>query len=152
LLSSAEVGNSRHAEESREVKAANERRGQRATGGAAAGTAPKDSSPLLFGVGDQAYEFECDIKVDEGTRAGLLLFYDQELYLGLGFEEKHFITHQYGQERGRPLNPYGRKLRMRLRNEHHIISFYTSADGSTWKRFDRGMEASGYHHNVRGGF
>ena len=22
----------------------------------------------------------------------------------------------------------------------------------SWKRFDRGMEVSGYHHNVRGGF
>jgi len=30
--------------------------------------------------------------------------------------------------------------------------FKTSDGGKTWKRFDRGMEVSGYHHNVRGGF
>mgnify|MGYP001218774254 CR=1 FL=1 len=42
---------------------------------------------------------------------------------------------------------------MRLRNTRHIVSFHTSGDGgATWKRFDRGMEVSGYHHNVRGGF
>ena len=118
----------------------------------AAGSAPKDSSPLLFVVGDRAYEIECDIDIDAGARAGLLLFYDRQLYCGLGFDEQNFVTHQYGLERGRPANPHGHKLRMRLRNDRHIVSFHTSADGMNWKRFDRGMEVSGYHHNVRGGF
>ena len=63
------------------------------------------------------------------------------------------MTHQYGMERGRPANPYGRRLRMRVTNRQHIVAFHLSGDGGkTWKRFDRGMEVSGYHHNVRGGF
>ena len=42
---------------------------------------------------------------------------------------------------------------MRLTNRRHIVSLHTSGDGGrTWHRFDRGMEVSGYHHNVRGGF
>ena len=118
----------------------------------ATGTSPKDSSPLLIISGDQAYEIACDIEIDAKARGGLLLFYDHQLYCGLGFEETHFVTHQYGIERGRPTNPYGRRLKMRLRNAHHIVSYHTSADGETWTRFDRGMEVSGYHHNVRGGF
>ena len=48
---------------------------------------------------------------------------------------------------GRPANPYGRSLRMRV-----IISHHLSDDDATWKRFDRGREVSGYHHNARGGF
>jgi beta-xylosidase len=104
-------------------------------------------------VGDQAYEIECDIEIDGNTRAGLLLFYDDKLYCGLGFDDKHFVTHQYGIERGRPANPYGRRLIMRLKNDRHIVSFHLSGDGGkTWKHFERGMEVSGYHHNVRGGF
>ena len=119
----------------------------------ATGSAPKDSSPLLVGVGDRSYAVECDIEIDAGARAGLLLFYDRALYCGLGFDDKNFVTHQYGLERGRPAHGYGRKLRMRLENDRHIVRFHTSADGGkTWKRFDRGMEVSGYHHNVRGGF
>lgn len=119
----------------------------------ASGTAPVNSSPLLLIAGDQAYEFQCEIEIDPGTTAGLLLFYDQELYCGLGFDESRFVTHQYGMERGRPANPHGRRMLMRVRNNRHIVSFHTSADGGkTWKRFDRGMEVSGYHHNVRGGF
>ena len=104
-------------------------------------------------VGDPAYRFECDIEIAPGGTAGLILFYDDKLYCGLGFDEKRFVTHQYGIERGRPANPHGRKMRMRVTNDRHIVTYDTSADGGkTWHRFDRGMEVSGYHHNVRGGF
>ncbi|MEO5774427.1 MAG: family 43 glycosylhydrolase [Sphingomicrobium sp.] len=119
----------------------------------ARGKAPSDSSPLLLIAGDPAYRFECDIEIDAGGTAGLILFYDDRLYAGLGFDEAHFVTHQYGIERGRPPNPHGRRMRMRVTNDRNIITFDTSGDGGrTWKRFDRGMEVSGYHHNVRGGF
>lgn len=120
---------------------------------AARGAAPSSSSPLLLIAGDQAYQFECDIEIAPGGTAGLILFYDEKLYCGLGFDEKRFVTHQYGIERGRPANPHGRRMRMRVTNNRHIVSFHTSSDdGRTWTRFDRGMEVSGYHHNVRGGF
>ncbi len=118
----------------------------------ATGAAPKDSSPLLFGVGDRSYAIECDIEIDPEVRAGLLLFYDRALYCGLGFDPKSFVTHQYGLERGRPLHSYGNKLRMRIENDEHIVRLFTSKDGKSWQRFDRGMEVSGYHHNVRHGF
>jgi len=119
----------------------------------ASGTAPVDSAPLLLIAGDTAYRFDCDIEIDPGTTAGLLLFYDDTLYCGLGFDQQRFVTHQYGQERGRPHNPHGHRMRLRVTNDRHIVTFDTSGDGGrTWARFDRGMEVSGYHHNVRGGF
>jgi xylan 1,4-beta-xylosidase len=119
----------------------------------ASGHAPFDSSPLLLTAGDLAYEFECDIEVEPGGTAGLLLFYDDKLYCGLGFDERNFVTHQYGMERGRPKNPHGRRMKMRIANKRHIVAIHTSGDGGrSWTRFDRGMEVSGYHHNVRNGF
>ncbi|MBX3595021.1 family 43 glycosylhydrolase [Sphingomonas sp.] len=120
---------------------------------AARGTAPSSSSPLLLIAGDQAYRFECEIEVAAGGTAGLILFYDDRLYCGLGFDADRFVTHQYGIERARPANPHGRRMRMRVTNDRHIVTYDTSGDGGrTWTRFDRGMEVSGYHHNVRGGF
>jgi beta-xylosidase len=119
----------------------------------ARGTAPSNSPPLLLIAGDQAYQFEADIEIDPDVTAGLILFYDDKLYAGLGFDRARFVTHQYGIERGRPANPHGRRMRMRVTNDRHVVTFDTSGDnGRTWKRFDRGMEVSGYHHNVRGGF
>lgn len=120
---------------------------------AARGASPADSSPLLVTAGDQAYRFSCDVELEEGTIAGLLLFYDQRLYCGLGFDERRFVTHQYGQERGRPAHRNGRRMTIRVTNDRHVVTFDTSTDGGrSWTRFDRGMEVSGYHHNVRGGF
>ncbi|MFN4358236.1 family 43 glycosylhydrolase [Sphingopyxis alaskensis] len=119
----------------------------------ARGEAPVDSSPLLLIAGDQAYRFECDIEIAPGGTAGLILFYDEKLYCGLGFDRDRFVTHQYGIERARPVNPHGTRMRMRVTNDRHIVTYDTSGDGGrTWVRFDRGMEVSGYHHNVRGGF
>ena len=120
---------------------------------AARGVAPSSSSPLLLIAGDLRYSFECDIEITPGGTAGLLLFYDERLYCGLGFDEQRFVTHQYGIERARPANPHGRRMRMRVTNDAHIVTYETSGDGGrSWRRFDRGMEVSGYHHNVRGGF
>jgi len=117
------------------------------------GLAPSTGSPLLVIAGDTSYRFECDIELAPGGTAGLVLFYDDKLYAGLGFDAERFVTHQYGIERGRPANPHGRRMRIRVTNRKHIVSFHTSGDdGRTWLKFDRGMEVSGYHHNVRGGF
>lgn len=117
------------------------------------GVAPSSGSPLLLTAGDRSYQFECDIELGADCTAGLILFYDDKLYAGLGFDEARFVTHQYGIERGRPANPHGSRMRLRVTNHEHIISYHSSGDGgATWQRFDRGMEVSGYHHNVRGGF
>lgn len=117
------------------------------------GEAPSSGSPLLVTAGDTSYAFECDIEVAPGGRAGLVLFYDDKLYCGLGFDRERFVTHQYGLERGRPANPHGSRMRIRVINRRHIVTYDTSGDGGrSWQRFDRGMEVSGYHHNVRGGF
>jgi len=117
------------------------------------GEAPSSGSPLLLTAGDRSYRFECDIECAPGGRAGLLLFYDERLYCGLGFDEARFVVHQYGMERGRPANPHGARMRIRVTHRHHVVTLDTSGDGGrSWQRFDRGMEVSGYHHNVRGGF
>jgi beta-xylosidase len=119
----------------------------------ATGTAPSSSSPLLITVGDRSYRLECEVEIEDGVTAGLILFYDDKLYAGLGFDVARFVTHQYGIERARPHNPFGRRMKIRITNRRHIVTIHTSGDGGvTWQRFDRGMEVSGYHHNVRGGF
>jgi beta-xylosidase len=117
------------------------------------GDGPASGSPLLLTAGDQSYQFECDIECAPGGCAGLLLFYDEHLYCGLGFDADRFVVHQYGGDRARARNSHGSKMRIRVTNRQHIVTFETSGDaGKSWRRFDRGMEVSGYHHNVRGGF
>ncbi|MEO8681719.1 MAG: family 43 glycosylhydrolase [Vicinamibacterales bacterium] len=113
------------------------------------GKSPADSSPLWFVTGDQAYEIEVEIDADPGATAGLLLFYNQRLYAGLGYSATNFIMHSYGLDRPQAKPAHiGRTLHLRLRNDRHIVTIDYSVDGQHWDRYDRGMEVSGYHHNV----
>ena len=115
----------------------------------AKGKSPADSSPLWFVTGDHAYEIEVEIDADPEATAGLLLFYNRRLYVGLGFSAKNFIMHSYGIERpGAKPAGVANRLNLRLRNDRHIVTIDYSLDGQTWTRYDRGMEVSGYHHNV----
>jgi beta-xylosidase len=115
----------------------------------AKGTSPADSSPLWFVTGDHAYEVEVEIDADPGATAGLLLFYNQRLYVGLGYSATNLIMHSYGIERPQAKPPQvGRTLHLRLRNDRHTVTIDYSVDGQKWERYDRGMEVSGYHHNV----
>ncbi len=115
----------------------------------AKGKSPADCSPLSFVTGDHAYEIEVEIDADPGSTAGLLLFYSSRLYAGLGYSATNFFMHSYGLDRPQAKPPgLGQALHIRIRNDRHIVTMHYSADGRTWQRFDRGMELSGYHHNV----
>jgi xylan 1,4-beta-xylosidase len=115
----------------------------------AKGTTPADSSPLWFVCGDHAYEVEVEAEFDAGATAGLVLFYNSHLYAGLGVSDRDFVMHRYGTERqsAKPAE-LGRRLFIRLKNDRHIVTIHTSADGKTWRKFGTQMEVSGYHHNV----
>jgi beta-xylosidase len=115
----------------------------------ARGTGPADSSPLWFVTGDHAYEIDLEIDADPDATAGLLLFYSRRLYAGLGFSATNFIMHSYGLDRpqAKPAS-LAQRLHLRIRNDRHIVTMFYSVDGRSWERYDRGMEVSGYHHNV----
>ena len=108
-----------------------------ARGGGALHLAGKGTRPVqrIAAAADRgrhlATSFECDIELAPGGTAGLVLFYDDKLYCGLGFDAARFVTHQYGIERARPANPHGGRMRMRVTNRRHIVSFHTSGDGGS---------------------
>lgn len=119
----------------------------------AKGNEPNDCSPICFITGDQSYRVEADLEVDGAARAGLLLFYNRRLYCGLGFDAERFVMHRYGLERhGRKPAGIGRRLRLRIENDGHIVTLHHSVDGRTWTKYGVQMEVSGYHHNTMGDF
>ncbi len=118
------------------------------------GSAPRDSSPLTLIPGDRAYEVEVEMEIGAGAIGGLVLFYSDRLYAGLGSNGEAFVMHRYGEERpAEGLAPgKGGKLWLRLRNDRHIVTLHHSRDGRHWEKYGVQMEVSGYHHNVAGKF
>jgi xylan 1,4-beta-xylosidase len=120
----------------------------------AKGSSPGDCSPISLICGDQRYRVTVDVEIEDGTEAGLLLFYNRRLYAGLGLGAKGLIMHRYGLQRAKAKpSGVGRSLRIRLTNDRNILTIHTSGDrGASWQKFDTQMEVSGYHHNVAGDF
>ena len=83
----------------------------------------------------------------------MLLFYSRRLYCGLALSTTGLVMHRYGLERSvrKPVE-MGRRVRLAVTNDRHIVTFHWSVDGKGWRKFDVQMEVSGYHHNVAGDF
>lgn len=117
------------------------------------GTGPADASPLLFVAGDRSYEVRVEVELDGATQAGLILFYNEKLYCGLGVGPEKLHAYRIGQEErwpaGAPIDT--RRLHLRLVNDENVVTFYYSRDGKRWTK-ERSFEVAGYNHNVADGF
>ncbi len=116
---------------------------------AAKGTGPQDSAPLTQVVGDQAYEVTVECEVENGAQGGLLLFFNNGLFLGMGIDGKRMVSYRggkatYWQEPA----PAVRKLHLRIVNDRHIVTFFYSIDGMKWTRHGVRSETSGYNANT----
>ena len=118
------------------------------------GRTPRDSSPLTVIAGDKAYEFQVQMEIEPGAVGGVLLFYSDRLYVGVGSNGEEFVMHRYGDERpAAGLAPgKGGTWWIRVKNDQHIVTLHTSRDGKNWEKYPVQMEVSGYHHNVAGKF
>jgi xylan 1,4-beta-xylosidase len=120
---------------------------------AAQGTGPADSSPLAFIAGDRSYEFTVEIALEGGAQAGLLLFYDDRLFCGVGAERDRLHAYKLGREQGYP-SPgpaMGDLLSLRVVNDANVASFYIRSGTAPW-RLAVSYEVSGYNHNMADGF
>jgi beta-xylosidase len=119
----------------------------------AQGTGPADSSPLAFIVGERSYAFTIDIALEEGAQAGLLLFYDDKLFCGVGANQTALHAYKLGKEQGYP-SPgpaVGAMLSLRVVNDENVASFFIRSGSGPWRRVIS-YEVSGYNHNMGDGF
>ncbi|XEC93573.1 family 43 glycosylhydrolase [Paenibacillus tarimensis] len=109
------------------------------------------ASPLLYMPAHERYEAEIELSVSGDAEGRLVLYYNDDAYLGIGASGKgvrHFRSFKIYK-----LEPYeGDRVFLRIRNDRNIISFYYRTDGSEWKKYDKVVDASGLHHNTFGGF
>lgn len=117
------------------------------------GSGPADASPLLFVAGDRSYEVSVELEIEDAAQGGLLLFYNDKLFCGLGLSEGKLHAYRIGQEERWP--PGGpattRRLHLRAVNDENVVTFFHSLDGKSWTK-ERSFEVAGYNHNVADGF
>lgn len=62
------------------------------------GRSPAETSPLTMIVVHRSYEAGISIEPSGKTRGGLLLYYNEKMFCGIGFSRNKMFTFTYGQE------------------------------------------------------
>lgn len=112
-----------------------------------------ESAPLALIAGDRSYEVTVDVDLDGAGQAGLLLFYNDKLFCGLGAEAGRLVAYKGGREQDYPPpGPgEGRHFSLRVVNDENVASFFVRSGDKPWRRAIS-FEVSGYNHNMAGGF
>ena len=110
------------------------------------------SSPLLVNAADRKYEVRVEFTIDPGATAGLCLFYDEQANLRISVDASQFTIFNQQKSKIRARNEFGNHGFLRILNDENEISFYFSNDGKSWNRLERSIDATGFNHNVFGGF
>jgi xylan 1,4-beta-xylosidase len=117
------------------------------------GTGPADASPLAFVAGDRAYEVTIELELVGAALGGLLLFYDDKLFCGLGAQPDALHAYKGGaaQSYPSPGPAVGRRLGLRVVNDENVASFFVRGEGGPWRQAVS-YEVAGYNHNMADGF
>jgi len=81
---------------------------------------------------DRAYEVTAEYELQEGAKAGLYLFYNEEANFGIQETSSHFY--------------------LRIRNDKNVATAEKSLDGENWTVVEEGVDVSELHHNNYQGF
>ncbi len=113
------------------------------------GNGPENCSPLTQNVGDRCYEFSVELELEDDVTGGLLLFFDDRLFLGMGIDGARMTSYRGGKASYWPEPaPPTRHMHMRVVNKAQIVTFYYSLDGKDWTRHGVRSEVSGYNANT----
>jgi xylan 1,4-beta-xylosidase len=113
------------------------------------GSGPQDSSPLVQQVGDRAYEVSVALELLGQATGGLLLFFNDRLFLGMSVDGEKMVTYRGGKPSfWQEPAPASRRLHLKILNSHQIVTFHYSLDGKDWTRHGLRSEVSGYNSNT----
>lgn len=116
------------------------------------GDNPASSSPLMFVAPDRNYEMSAKFEIEDYAEAGLILYYNENFFVGLGCDKDKISCWRRGQRRGKGGNRLGKVFWLKLRFEDQAVVGYMSKDGKEWNKMQWGLEVSGYNHNTLSGF
>jgi len=118
----------------------------------AEGSSFDDSSPILVNPADKKYEVMVEYGIDYDVKAGLCLYYNEIANVRITVDPENFTVYIQKSAKIRVKNEVGMHGYLRILNDNNEVSFYFSADGKSWTRAERSLDATGYNHNVFGEF
>ncbi|WP_314324940.1 hypothetical protein [Paenarthrobacter ilicis] len=116
----------------------------------ASGTNPSDSSPLTSTAGDRRYEISVSMELFDGAQGGLLLYYSDRLYCGMGHDGAAMASYRAGRAipYWREPAPAAQTIHLKIENDNNIVTMHYSSDGVEWTRHGLRFNVAGYNTNT----
>lgn len=125
----------------------------------ALGDDPGQSFPLCINPQHLHYEVETELFLEGEVNAGLILFYSPHAFVSVGLSHDgvlaKYVRRAPGQLRTHRRDKTsftGKRIKLKLKNDHQDTSAYYAAPGNSWIKMERSEDISGFQHNVFGGF
>ncbi|MBQ8972830.1 MAG: family 43 glycosylhydrolase [Clostridia bacterium] len=115
------------------------------------GNTPGTSSPMTFPCGEKSYTLEVDVSLEGAAQGGLVLFYDESHYCGIGLGARGIQLYKYG-EAYLSIPAVSRQMTLRIINDYNEIRYAYKLFDEGWKWIDFGCEVSGINHNALNGY
>ena len=114
-----------------------------------AGLKQGDDQVIYQTVGDHSYEISVAMELDGSAEGGLLLFFNDRLFLGMGHNGGRMTTYRGGKASYWPEPaPAARRIDLRIVNDRNIVTMFYREPGAGWTRHAVRSEVSGYHANT----
>lgn len=112
----------------------------------AKGTGPGDSSPLTTWSMDRAYEVQVELEVTGAAMGGLMLYFNDRLFCGMGWDGVAMASYAGGiRTHWREPAEQGAAIELRIVNDHHIVTGWHRRPDGEWIRHSVRYDTEGYH-------
>ena len=113
----------------------------------AKGTTPADGRILLTTATDNTYETQVEITTENGSKGGLVLFYNEKAFAGILSDGKSISIYRNADNKHEITNTFGKHFFLKILNQANNCTFYASKDGQSWMVLAENIDVSEMHHN-----
>ena len=100
---------------------------------------PGASHPIVVNPADRDYTVEVTLnRPSDGCEAGVILLYDEQYFTALGWRDGALRLYRLGRE-VRSFAISGETVCIRMRNDHHYVSYTVSVDGGPFHKLSATM-------------
>lgn len=118
----------------------------------AKGTTPADARLLLTTIGYCNYDTQVTVNVGQGSKGGILLFYNEKAFAGVLADDRSFYLYNGNDAPAILPNTHGDTFILKIENRDDTMTLAVSTDGEQWHALGMPVDVSAMHHNNYKGF
>lgn len=106
---------------------------------------------LLTTAEDEEYDIQVEVNAGK-TQAGLMLFYNEKAFSGIGVDSRNFHVYHEGKQLRTVSHRNGGHCFLRLSNNNNVLTVSVSNNGKSWTVLAKDLQLSQMNHNNLKGF